>query len=43
MKNRMPEHEIVSPEKWVASRKELLKKDKKFTRQRDEQSRAAAF
>ena len=38
MKNRMPEHEIVSREEWVAARKELLKKEKEFTRLRDQLS-----
>ena len=31
---------VVPPAKWVAARKELLKKEKEFTRQRDELSRA---
>ncbi len=35
MKNRVLEHEIVSPEEWVAARKELLIKEKEFTHQRD--------
>jgi predicted dithiol-disulfide oxidoreductase (DUF899 family) len=30
----------VSPAEWVAARKELLKKEKEFTRLRDELSRA---
>src|SRR6201981_2082741 len=34
----MPEHEIVSREEWVAARKELLKKEKEFTRLRDKLS-----
>jgi predicted dithiol-disulfide oxidoreductase (DUF899 family) len=33
------EHEVVSPEKWITSRKELLQKEKEFTRLRDELSR----
>jgi predicted dithiol-disulfide oxidoreductase (DUF899 family) len=32
-------HEVVSPTKWIASRKELLRKEKEFTRLRDELSR----
>jgi predicted dithiol-disulfide oxidoreductase (DUF899 family) len=35
MKNRTPEHIIVSPEEWLAARKELLKKEKQLTRLRD--------
>jgi predicted dithiol-disulfide oxidoreductase (DUF899 family) len=35
----MTGHAIVSPEEWVAARKELLKKEKEFTRLRDELSR----
>ena len=31
----VPNHEIVSREKWLATRKELLKKEKEFTRLRD--------
>jgi predicted dithiol-disulfide oxidoreductase (DUF899 family) len=31
-------HEIVSPENWVAKRKELLKKEKEFTRLGDQLS-----
>ncbi len=38
MKNRMAEHEIVSREEWVTARKELLKKEKEFTRLRDQLS-----
>jgi predicted dithiol-disulfide oxidoreductase (DUF899 family) len=38
MKNRIPEHEIVSREEWVAARKDLLKKEKEFTRLRDQLS-----
>jgi len=38
MKNRMPEHEIVSREEWVAVRKNLLKKEKELTRLRDQLS-----
>ena len=36
----MKQAEIVSPAEWVAARKELLKKEKEFTRLRDELSRA---
>lgn len=32
-------HEVVSPKEWIASRKELLKKEKEFTTLRDELSR----
>jgi predicted dithiol-disulfide oxidoreductase (DUF899 family) len=32
------EHEVVSPEQWTASRKELLRKEKEFTKLRDELS-----
>ncbi len=35
MKNRSLEHKIVSPEEWTAARKELLGKEKEFTRLRD--------
>ena len=38
MKNRIPEHIIVSSEEWLAARKELLKKEKQFTRLRDQLS-----
>ena len=38
MKKLTPKHEIVSPEEWVAARKELLKKEKEFTRLRDQLS-----
>jgi len=33
------EHEVVSPQQWIASRKELLRKEKEFTKLRDELSR----
>jgi len=33
------EHEVVSPKEWIAKRKELLPKEKEFTRLRDELSR----
>ena len=32
------EHEVVSPREWIATRKELLRKEKEFTRLRDEVS-----
>src|SRR6202522_2625346 len=32
-------HEVVSPQQWIARRKELLRKEKKFTRPRDDLSR----
>ena len=38
MKNRKLEHEVVSREEWLAARKELLKKEKEFTRLRDQLS-----
>ena len=33
------EHEVVSPKEWIASRKELLRKEKEFTKLRDQLSR----
>ncbi|MGA2923451.1 MAG: thioredoxin family protein [Candidatus Sulfotelmatobacter sp.] len=30
------EHEVVSPKEWIASRKELLRKEKEFTKLRDQ-------
>jgi len=33
------EHEVVSPKEWIASRKELLRKEKEFTKLRDDLSR----
>jgi len=33
------EHKVVSPKQWLAARKELLVKEKKFTRLRDELAR----
>ena len=33
-------HDVVTPEEWVAARKELLAKEKEFTRLRDELSQA---
>src|SRR5271157_2665189 len=35
----MKQVKVVSPAEWVAARKELLKKEKEFTRLRDELSR----
>jgi predicted dithiol-disulfide oxidoreductase (DUF899 family) len=37
--NRVQRHKVVSEKTWLARRKELLKKEKAFTRQRDEISR----
>ncbi len=34
------EHEVVSPKEWIASRKDLLRKEKEFTKLRDELSQA---
>jgi predicted dithiol-disulfide oxidoreductase (DUF899 family) len=39
MRNRTPEHVIVSQEEWLAARKELLKKEKELTRRSDEVAR----
>jgi len=36
----MKEHQIASPEQWLLARKELLEKEKAFTRARDELSEA---
>src|SRR5882724_7442934 len=33
------EHEVVSPKEWIASRKELLRKEKEFNKLRDDLSR----
>ncbi|HUN45517.1 MAG TPA: thioredoxin family protein [Stellaceae bacterium] len=35
----MPDHAVVTAEKWIAARRELLAKEKEFTRLRDELSR----
>jgi len=32
-------HEVVSPQQWIARRKELLRKEKEFTKLRDDLSR----
>jgi predicted dithiol-disulfide oxidoreductase (DUF899 family) len=34
----MTNHQVVSPEAWVAARKQLLTKEKEFTRLRDQLS-----
>jgi len=36
--NQAEEHKIVSPEEWIAARKDLLKKEKESTRLRDQLS-----
>src|SRR4030088_669610 len=33
------EHEVVSPKEWIASRKELARKEKEFNKLRDDLSR----
>lgn len=33
------EHQVVSPQEWIASRRELLRKEKEFTKLRDDLSR----
>jgi predicted dithiol-disulfide oxidoreductase (DUF899 family) len=38
MNMQATEHEVVSPEEWVVARKQLLDKEKEFTRLRDELS-----
>ena len=35
----MPNHQVVSQEKWINARRNLLAKEKEFTRLRDELSR----
>jgi len=35
----MQRHKIVSADQWIKARKELLKKEKQFTRLRDDLSR----
>jgi predicted dithiol-disulfide oxidoreductase (DUF899 family) len=37
-KNAIQDHQVVSSGEWVAARKELLRKEKEFTRQRDQLS-----
>jgi predicted dithiol-disulfide oxidoreductase (DUF899 family) len=36
VKNAIEDHQIVSSAEWLAARKELLRKEKEFTRQRDQ-------
>jgi predicted dithiol-disulfide oxidoreductase (DUF899 family) len=36
VKNAIQDHQVVSSGDWLAARKELLRKEKEFTRQRDE-------
>jgi len=38
-KNAMEHSKVVTPAEWVAARKELLRKEKEFTRLRDQLSR----
>jgi predicted dithiol-disulfide oxidoreductase (DUF899 family) len=38
VKNAIEDHQVVSSGEWVAARKQLLRKEKEFTRQRDELS-----
>jgi predicted dithiol-disulfide oxidoreductase (DUF899 family) len=38
VKNAIEDHQVVSSGEWVAARKELLRKEKEFTRQRDQLS-----
>jgi predicted dithiol-disulfide oxidoreductase (DUF899 family) len=40
MEQKMQSHTVVSPREWIAARKALLAKEKAFTRQRDELSKA---
>jgi predicted dithiol-disulfide oxidoreductase (DUF899 family) len=35
VKNAIEDHQVVSNAEWLAVRKELLRKEKAFTRQRD--------
>ncbi|TLY51752.1 MAG: DUF899 domain-containing protein, partial [Gammaproteobacteria bacterium] len=35
----MTPHRVVSPQEWLAARRQLLDKEKAFTRARDELSR----
>ncbi len=37
-KNAIEDHQVVSSGEWLAARKELLRKEKEFTRQRDQLS-----
>ena len=36
VKNAIEDHQVVSNAEWLAARKELLRKEKEFTRQRDQ-------
>src|SRR6478736_619636 len=36
IKNSLEDHQVVSSAEWLAARKELLRKEKEFTRQRDQ-------
>src|SRR5438270_4626315 len=38
VKNAIEDHQIVSNAEWLSARKELLRKEKEFTRQRDQLS-----
>src|SRR6478609_10470689 len=38
VKNAIHDHQVVSSAEWLAARKELLRKEKEFTRHRDEVS-----
>jgi len=38
VKNAIHDHQVVSSAEWLAARKELLRKEKEFTRQRDQVS-----
>ncbi len=38
IKNTIEDHQVVSSAEWLAARKELLRKEKEFTRRRDEVS-----
>ena len=38
VKNTIEDHQVVSSAEWLAARKELLRKEKEFTRQRDQVS-----
>ena len=36
IKNSIEDHQVVSSAEWLGARKELLRKEKEFTRQRDQ-------
>ena len=38
VQNAIEDHQVVSSAEWLAARKELLRKEKEFTRQRDQVS-----